>query len=166
MWLSDLKSIAECRVERCYLLKEKQTKSAELHIFSDASSQAYAAVAYWRFSINENYLQVSIIMAKSRVAPLKIITIPHLEHQAAVLAVRLASFIKNEHRFIITKSVFWCDSKPVLYWINRDPREFKIFVANRVTELRENTKPSEWRWVPTKQNPADDGTHSQPHPVK
>ena len=145
LWLSDLKGIAKCRVERCYQLKENQTKSAELHIFNDASSRAYTVVAYWRFSINENYHHVSIIMAKSRVAPLKIVTIPGLELQAAVLAVRLASLIEKEHRFIITKRVFWCDSKPVLCWINRDPREFKIFGANRVTEVRENTKPSEWR---------------------
>ena len=70
--------------------------------------------------------------------------------------------IADEHKFEITCRVFWSDSKTVLYWIKKDPREFKIFVANRLEEIRSNSLVREWKWVPTKENLADDGTRFTP----
>lgn len=43
-------------------------------------------------------------------------------------------------------------------WINSDARQFKPFVARRVAEIREDSDPSCWRWVPTANNVADDAT--------
>ena len=146
-WINDLKIVKDFRLSRCHQNINFQTNSAELHIFCDASSKAYAAVAYWRFIQMNGSFHVSIIMSKSRVAPLKVMTIPRLELQAAVLAVRMAKLISDEHQFKIIKRVFWSDSKIVLHWIKKDPREFKIFVANRLAKIRENSDISEWRWV-------------------
>ena len=131
-------------------------------MFCDASSKAYAAVAYWRFPLTNNSFHVALIGSKSRVAPLKVVSIPRLELQAALLATRLAKMIADEHKFEITRRVFWSDSKTVLYWIKKDPREFKIFVTNRLEEIRSNSLVTEWKWVPTKENPADDGTRFTP----
>ena len=161
-WLRDLKFVKECRISRCYQLKHTQSSSAELHIFSDASSKAYATVGYWRFLLNDGSFHVSFIMSKSRVAPLKVISIPRLELQAAVLATRIARMIASEHKIKITRRLFWCDSKSVLQWIRKDPRDFKVFVANRLGEIRESTEISEWKWVPSKENAADDGTRIAP----
>ena len=97
-------------------------------------------------------------MSKSRVTPMTNTTIPRLELQAGVLAIRLAKVIANEHDIQVNRRFFWSNSSTVIQWINKDPREYKIFVANRLTEIKENSKSSEWRWVPTKDNPADDGT--------
>lgn len=137
-------------------------KSAELHVFCDASSKAYAAVAYWRFPLSNKSFHTAFILAKSRVAPLKPITIPRLELQAAVLARRLAKTIEKEHDFTIIRRVFWSDSKVVLPWIKKDPKLFKMFVMNRLGEIRANSQANEWKWVPTKENPADDGTRIVP----
>ena len=157
-WLNDFEKVKNCRVNRCYQIKLLQQNKAELHVFCDASSKAYTAVAYWRFLLPDNTFHIAFIMSKSRVAPKSNTTIPRLELQAAVLATKLAKLITKEHDIQVIKRFFWSDSSTVIHWINKDPREYKIFVANRLAEICENSKPSEWRWVSTKDNPADDGT--------
>lgn len=164
-WLIELKTVIECRIERCYQLKNVTIKSIELHIFGDASIQAYAAVAYWRFALSNGQYHVSMIIGKSRVAPLAVQTIPRLELQAAVVVVRLGKLIEKEHTFVISKKVYWSDSKSVLYWIKRDPREYKIFVANRLAEIRESSNECEWQWISTRENPADDATRDSVNPL-
>ena len=49
---------------------------------------------------------------------------------------------------------FWLDSMDVLWWIHKQSRRFKPFVANIVGEIHEHTNPSQWRHVTTKENPA------------
>ncbi|XP_076385089.1 uncharacterized protein LOC143263989 [Megachile rotundata] len=93
-WVSMIDRVKECRMPRCYGVTESRESEAQLHVFCDASLTAYAAVAYLRFE-NENESEsahVSLIMAKSRVAPLKPLTIPRLELQAALMGTRLAIF--------------------------------------------------------------------------
>ncbi|KAL0879437.1 hypothetical protein ABMA27_003188 [Loxostege sticticalis] len=129
----------------------------QLHVFCDASSKAMCAVAYWRWEDDGN-VYVAFIASKSRVAPLKPITIPKLELQAALLAARLADTITREHELKINERYFWCDSTTVLQWIYNDTRHYKTFVANRLGEIDDLTRASEWRYVPTKLNIADIGT--------
>ena len=160
-WLKALETVELCKIRRCYQACGNEIISVELHVFCDASEKAYAAVAYWRFKLRDS-IHTSIIMSKSRVAPLKPTTIPRLELQAAVLGVRLAETIINEHKFQVERRVFWSDSQTVLRWVRNNPRDYKTFVMNRLGEISEKTKVSEWKWVPTKDNPADDATRWAP----
>lgn len=41
-----------------------------------------------------------------------------------------------------------------------------MFVGNQLNEIKENSEINEWRWVPTKENPADDGTRFSPDALK
>ena len=95
-------------------------------------------------------------MSKTRLAPLKTLTIARLELQAAVLAVRLYSTIEAESDIETSSTHFWTDSMITLQYIRNESRRLKTFVANRVAEIRENTKPSQWHHVDGKENPADD----------
>lgn len=97
-------------------------------------------------------------MSKSHVAPLK-----RLELQVALMVTRLAKTIEKEHDFKITRRIFWSDSQTVLYWIKKDPRNFKVCVANRLDVIRENSEISEWRWIPTKDYPADEEMRAAPN---
>ncbi|GBP03039.1 hypothetical protein EVAR_46061_1 [Eumeta japonica] len=76
----------------------------------------------------------------------KVMSIPRLELQAALLACRLATNIKGA-RIATERRVLWCDSKTVLRWIRSDPRAYKPFVAHRLAELDERSDRNEWRWV-------------------
>lgn len=132
-------------------------KNLQLHVFSDASSKAMCAVAYWRWEHN-GVIHVAFIASKSRVTPIKHVTIPKLELQAALLGARLADTIAREHTLTISERYFWCDSTTVLQWINNNTRHYKTFVANRLGEIDELTRATEWRYIPTGLNIADVGT--------
>ena len=156
-WISKLSMLKECRVPRCYMTHTQEIKT-QLQVFCDASLTAYAAAAYIRFEYSDGSTRVTLIMAKSRVAPLKPLSVPRLELQAAVLGARLAKFIGKELEIKINQRYLWSDSSTVLRWIKTEPRIRQVFVANRLLEIEDLTQSSEWRWVPTDFNPADDAT--------
>ncbi|XP_017465319.1 PREDICTED: uncharacterized protein LOC108358465 [Rhagoletis zephyria] len=133
----------------------------QLHVFVDASSSAYAAVAYLRICKGED-VDIAFVAAKSRCAPLKGMTIPRLELQAAVLGSRLQKSVVEYHDFNIHRIVLWSDSKTVLLWIRSTTREYKQFVAGRIAEIISSTNPLQWRWLPSSLNVADDATRGQP----
>ena len=56
------------------------------------------------------------------------------------------------------QATFWVDSMNVVFWIHGQSRNYKPFVSHRVGEIHEKSNPNQWRYVPTKQNPADHGT--------
>ncbi|XP_058817850.1 uncharacterized protein LOC131681156 [Topomyia yanbarensis] len=130
----------------------------ELHIFVDASEEAYAAVAYFRIVPPDGDIKVALVAAKTKVAPLKPMSIPRLELQAAVLGIRLMKFILESHPVKIARRVLHSDSSTFLSWIRCDPRRYKQYVALRVAEVLSESEVDEWRWVPSKMNPADIAT--------
>lgn len=129
----------------------------EIHAFSDASEKAYAGAIFVK-TRTENEMHVNLLFSKSKVAPLKKISLPRLELLAAVLLVRMTSHVKSIYGFHNAKFYFWSDSQITLAWIKDQPHKRTIFVANRVTEIQKSSNPSEWRYVESKKNPADLGT--------
>ncbi|GAA48996.1 WDFY family member 4, partial [Clonorchis sinensis] len=123
-------------------------------LFSDASEVGYGAVAYLRCEPLQQ-VHCSLLMGKSRVAPIKSVTIPRLELQAAVLAVRLMCHLLKQLEVRFDNIYFWTDSMIVLHYIFSTSLRFKTFVANRISFIHENTNTSQWRHVPTNMNPAD-----------
>ena len=94
-------------------------------------------------------------MGRARVAPLKYITIPRMELVAATLSVKISVMLRKEFQIPITREIFWTDSEAVLRYIRNQARKFKVFVANRVETIRENSRDSQWFYINTKANPAD-----------
>ena len=97
-------------------------------------------------------------MAKSRLTPIKKLTVPQLELQAATLAARQNALLRKELNLDLGPSTFWTDSTVVLQYINNTEARYYTFVANRVAEIQEATDAKEWRHVPTQDNPADDAS--------
>ncbi|CAH0663689.1 unnamed protein product [Chilo suppressalis] len=157
-WFKDLIITSQLQIPRCYNMQLIDPVAIELHLFADASEQAYTAVAYYRFLYPSGHIQLSLVSSRSRVAPLKPSSIPRLELQAALIAARLASTIVEGTRYKFTRRLFWCDSMNVLGWLRNDARCYKPFVAHRIGEIIELTNVCEWRWVPTHLNVADDAT--------
>lgn len=143
-WVQDLSDIKLCRIPRWYIKSQNKVTETQLHIFCDASLKAFSAVAYWRLSFSDGSLQVILVGSKSRVAPLKTMSVPRLELLGALLATRLGKLITNEHEMKITKRFLWSDSRTVLLWVKTDPREYQTFVAHRLTEILDLSDPSEW----------------------
>lgn len=94
-------------------------------------------------------------MGKSRVSPTKVTTIPRLELSAAVVAVQTSDKLQKELDIQDLQEFFWTDSTVVLGYINNDARRFQVFVANRIQRIKLSTKPEQWAYVASENNPAD-----------
>lgn len=130
-----------------------------MHVFGDASENAFGVVAYLRFELEDGIVHCSLVMSKVRVAPIKQLSIPRLELQAAVMAVRVADVIKAELDVTVHQTIFWSDSSTVLQRINSESRRFNTFVANRISGIQNSSicrkEVTQWRHVPGSLNPAD-----------
>ncbi|UYV76664.1 hypothetical protein LAZ67_14001636 [Cordylochernes scorpioides] len=98
-------------------------------------------------------VQVQLLMARSRVAPMKNTTIPRLELVACEIGSRLAVHIKSMMEFEDITITLWTDSTTALAWIKRD-MNWSVFVAGRVKKIRQNSSITDWRHVLGKENPA------------
>ncbi|XP_062558096.1 uncharacterized protein LOC134222969 [Armigeres subalbatus] len=159
-WTLLLTQINQIRIPRCYF--EGATSShyhnLELHIFVDASELAYSAAAYFRVIRDQGETDCILVMAKTKVAPLKPLSVPRLELLAAVLGARLMKFVEESHTLKIKQKFIWSDSATVLAWLKSDARRYKQYVACRIGELLALTNVGDWRWVPSKLNSADEAT--------
>ncbi|XP_024123270.2 uncharacterized protein LOC112143483 [Oryzias melastigma] len=156
VWLSDLARLDGFAVNRCLKpVKFGKISSAQLHHFADASERGYGVVTYLRMKNDNLETHCSFIIGKSRVSPLKQMTIPRLELTAATVAVKMDKLMNRELQIPLEQSVFWTDSTTVLKYIASENIRFKTFVANRVSFIRENTEPNQWMYVNSELNPAD-----------
>ncbi|CAH2096333.1 unnamed protein product [Euphydryas editha] len=148
-----LKRLNELNIPRYVMSGYTQYK--ELHIFTDASQSAYGACAYVRTYNHDSEIVVKLLCAKTKVAPLKSISIPRLELCGALIGARLYKKIIDVIRLTFSRVIFWTDSTIVIGWVKMSPHLLKPFVQNRVTELNELTGNSEWLHVSSENNPAD-----------
>jgi len=155
-WKASLCSLESLKIDRCYKPKDfKEVVSVELHHFSDASTQGYGQCSYLRLIDISGCVHCSLVMAKSRVAPLKQVTIPRLELVAAVLSVRVSELLRKQLKYDNVKEIFWCDSQVTLGYISNDAKKFHVFVANRIQQIRDCTEPRQWKYIRSQENPAD-----------
>ncbi|XP_070524570.1 uncharacterized protein [Cardiocondyla obscurior] len=148
--LTDLNAI---RIDRWLTMRARSM--AEIHGFSDSSSRAYAATVYVRITSEKGTVHVNLLAVKTKVSPVKTVSIPNIKLCGATLLVRL---IKNVQRLDFLKPVpviAWSDSQVVLVWIKQHPSRWKQFVANRVSTIQTELPNARWQYVPTKSNPAD-----------
>ena len=81
-----------------------------------------------------------------------------LELCSAVLGLELAEFICDQLDLDISTVKFFSDSQVVLGYINNETRRFYVYVTNRIDRIRKSAKPSQWSYVTSEENPADQGT--------
>ena len=94
-------------------------------------------------------------MAKAKVPPKKVVTIPRLKLQSAVISIKVSNFLSEELHYENITHIYYSNSRIVLGYIYNDAKKFHIFVANRVQVIRESSSPSDWRHVSSLDNPAD-----------
>ena len=127
----------------------------QLHGFSDASQAAYGAVVYARYLHKDATVSITLITAKTRVAPVKGLSIPRLELCGAKLLAQLISATATDIEVPASNLYGWCDSTAVFSWLRNPPSKESVFVNNRVTATIDLLPASRWRYVATKDNPAD-----------
>ncbi|XP_071044568.1 uncharacterized protein [Parasteatoda tepidariorum] len=152
-WKEELKELSNFKISRRLSNLNLSKSSLTLHIFCDASMVAYPTCIFLRAERNRK-VTCQLIQERSRVAPLKKVSIPRLELLACNIGARLADTVKKDLRLEDIETFFWSDSMDALYWIRKEG-PWTIFVSNRVDEIRRLSKASDWKFVPGTQNPAD-----------
>ena len=150
VWLSGLQQIKLWSIPRRYAQLELSAAEKKLHVFCDASPRAYGAVVYLETADGLSY-----VISRSKVSPLKKITLPRLELLACCVG---ATLLKQVQSALSLKDVTykcWSDSQIALSWIRGQPWKWKQFVANRVQAIQQNTDPAQWNHCPSQSNPAD-----------
>ncbi|XP_046844771.1 uncharacterized protein LOC124438641 [Xenia sp. Carnegie-2017] len=153
----DLRALSDIRVPRCYFHGGYDSSPIhQIHGFCDASEFAFAAVVYLQTEHKSGEIEVNLIAAKTRVAPIKRQTIPRLELLGATTLARLVDSIVKALTSIkcITVIILWTDSFTTLCWI-RNHKLWKSYVQNRVKEMRKLTSSYKWRHYPGVINSAD-----------
>lgn len=153
-WLEEIKSIENIKVPRQYVAKKKHHLNTELHIFSDASPAAYGSAAYMVISYENGDKDTVLILAKSKVSPMKEISLAKLELLGATLSARMWNYIKSNLKQEINLVKFWTDATIVLNWIRKERRR-EAFVEHRLKEIRNLSAESQWGYVSSNENPAD-----------
>ena len=162
-WLQELPRLEQLEIDRCFKPSDsEEITSYQLHHFSDASQQGFGAVTYLRITDQSGAVKCTFVIGKSRLALIKPVTIPRLELSAAVIATRLDRISRNELTLPITESFFWTDNTCVLRYIENRDKRFQTFVANRVATIHDVSSPSQWKYVNTQDNPADDSSRGVP----
>ncbi|CAH0721747.1 unnamed protein product, partial [Brenthis ino] len=159
---SYLKNIS---IDRYFLKSIGNTRASEkirheLHCFTDASTEAYAACIYLRSSWGTSNI-VTFIIGKCRLVPIKEqvnLQIPKLELLGALIGNRLLQYVNKNLRLSIKAQVLWTDSQIVLGWYHSS-KLLLPFVSRRINEIKQN-KTLILRYIPGQYNPADIGTRS------
>ncbi|UYV79711.1 hypothetical protein LAZ67_18000374 [Cordylochernes scorpioides] len=154
-WQSQIPELLSVRIPRWVMRDGFEQPS--LHVFCDASQDAYATCIYLR-TVKNKEVNVQLIASKSRVAPKKKLTIPRLELMSCLIGSRLTKQVMK----IISESIaipetniwFWTDSSTALRWIQNE-KPWATFVRNRVNEICSISKKENWHHVSGVNNPAD-----------
>lgn len=155
-WRSELHTLENLRIPRCFKPERfGHVKTAELHHFSDASLLGYGQCSYLRLISENDQIHCSLVMGKARVTPLKPVTIPRLELTAAVVSVKISQWLGEELDYQGVSEYFWTDSQVVLGYISNTTSRFHVFVANRLQQIHDHTKPQQWQYINSQSNPAD-----------
>ncbi|KAJ8735648.1 hypothetical protein PYW07_007268 [Mythimna separata] len=154
--IDDLYNMERLKIPRCLALPN--AVSYTLHGFGDASEAGYAACIYLRSEDARGNVKVNLVMAKSKVAPIKTRqTIPKLELSAAHLVCQLLNHVADgyEKSIKIDTLYAWSDSSIVLAWVETQPHCLQTFECNRVQFIQNSPRKLNWRHVPSDLNPAD-----------
>ena len=161
-WKRSLPILESVTVPRCFKPENfGKVIDASLHHFADACCTGYGVVSYLRLVDQEGMVHCSFLLGKARVAPIKPTTVPRLELTAATAASKVAVQLRKELEIPLSKEVFWTDSQVVLGYIRNVRKKFHMFVANRIQIIHSFSSIDQWRYVSTKDNPADEASRGQ-----
>ena len=134
-----VRHLYEIKIGHCINLRDSPETKIQLQVFPDA----YGPAGYLRFSYKDGTHACRLVMSKSKLAPLKTVSLPRLELNASVTAVRLFRNLIFYVDLPVERVIFWSDSAIVLQYMKNITHRFKTFVANRVTGIIESSSPEQ-----------------------
>ena len=129
-----------------------------LFVCSDGSEDAMCATVHIRWNCEDGRVSCQLWAAKTRVTPLKKMTIPRIETQAAVLGTRLGKTIRDNSIWNFENVYHVIDSECLLATLRKETCALREFMGNRIAEILSSTKVQQWFHTRSKLNIADLGT--------
>ena len=114
--MAEARALSQIQIPCCYFSSNSSPTEVQLHGFSDASEQAFAAAVYLRAVYPDGTITTRLVAAKTRVAPIKKESIPRLELLGALILARVANTIVTAMARSVGV-VYWVDSMTTLFWI-------------------------------------------------
>lgn len=139
-WQTALHHLTAGTVPRCV---NADYDEIGVHIFTDASPKAYRPVTYLlvcRLGISN----ANFTYSKSRVAPLKKLSLPRLELTGMLMGARLKGYLARSFRLQVEGWYLWMNSTIALHHVRGSAKQWKPFVANHVMEIQQITNPDQW----------------------
>ena len=158
--LSSLLSLNNVTFKRSLWPEEEVVGLPILVVFSDGAALAFGASAYIRWELESGGFWSRLIMAKCRIAPKNIITIPRMELNGSVIGNRIKNFIIKETNLKFSKTYQFVDSSTVLGYVQKECGVFRPYEGVRVAEIQSSNKfvnstLEGWAWVAGSDNPSD-----------
>ena len=156
-WLRSSESLKSYPVNRCFFPNYawSELRDVQLHMFSDASTRGYGCSVYVRAKLPTDEYSVILVCARSRVSPIKEVTLPKLELLGAFIGSRLLNYVSNALNLNDCPQFCYSDSTITLDWINSNPLKKDVFVGNKIKEILKYTKANQWYHCKGSENPAD-----------
>ena len=118
-----LPALQEAQMKRCFMPPDfGKVSECSIHHFSNACKSGYGQASYLRLVDDKGKIHCGLLMGKSRVTPLKHITIPRLELVAVTLSVKISVKLRKELQFPDLKEMYWTDSEAVLGYIKNQSK--------------------------------------------
>ena len=138
-FIEELRKLSYLSVLHYLFIDQHSVTELELHGFCDASIQAYSAAVYVRSSKNDSIV-TNLLTVKSKIVPNRNLAVPKLELMSCLLLSRLIVSVRKalSVRVKISNVVSWSDSKVALWWVKSVTKKWKIWIENRVSEIKEN----------------------------
>ncbi|CAD6227167.1 GSCOCG00011937001-RA-CDS [Cotesia congregata] len=150
----DISKLTQLQIPR-WIQLQSDLYSVQLHGFSDASQLIMAAVVYLRVTDQEENSTITLVCSKTKVAPIKRLTIPRLELSVAVLLSQLVRHVQITLELPDIPVFLWTDSSITLAWVKSNPMKWKEYVGNRVAAIHQALPNANWKYTTGKLNPAD-----------
>ena len=154
LWMQQITDIKDLSLKRSWVTQPGMN-TRTFHVFVDASEYAYGIVVYVVSANDEGKKETALVYAKSKLNPIKPLTVPVLELTAAVKGFRMAEFTAEAFGVELAEFRFWSDSKCVHDWLHTPAHTLPRGTRNKVAFLQTYTQPDQWWFVPSNLNPAD-----------
>ena len=155
-WTDGIDAASSVEIPR-FVLPKAGITAVQLVGFSDGSSTAYGANVYMKVNYENGDVKTTLLVSKTRVAPLKKQSIPRIELLGCLIMSRLISNVLKsiQDDVYVEDVVLFSDSATALWWIKSGANEYKQYVHHRVKEIASLFDASAWNYVDSKNNPSD-----------
>lgn len=152
-WKNSASDLSLLKIPRMFTsIPFNEAIRTKLHVYSDTSEQAVAAVAYLKVFRTDDEYEFGFVFGKSKLSPRHGHTVPRLELCSAVLASKIATAVTRQLDSPVDATYFYSGSQVVLRYLNNRTRRFYTYISNRVERLLRVLQPAQWNYVPSEQN--------------